>query len=498
MKWRDVMRYTILSCLYDYRLVVLYAICVLLMGLAAPHSVTDLRQAKVHYEKLHAVAREKANLETVAVLKRPSPLAFLAEGQSKNLPAYLLVSASFVDYPLADVSKRPLLAGRPSLDWASVIGYLFSLVALLMSFDAVAGERERGTLRLIFSHHVSRATVLVGKWSGIMMVLVPVFLLSAIINLLIIATSGVINLTAEIMTVTGWVVGLTIIFLGAHVTIGLLASSLTPRASTALVICLLFWVIEVVLVPSGATLIGQLLAPVPDTTTYQMQLRSAQQRYDVNRPEISSLMIDEILDRPDLSDREKEEQLNKLQQTITRQQRQAYAAFHRELIRVREEYIHRLIRQLYMIEVLSALSPVSLYQSLLNSLAGTDFRNHELFYRAANQYRQIFARWAERMKRAIGSERTIKVKRVSMQEFDRAVSELGEVGIYERGYMLIIPRLSYKDVPIDKSTLPQFDYEGVSLNDKLHLILWRAAALVVLTIMTFVMAWIAFIRYRVA
>jgi|GEM_PF-5848709 len=498
MKWWEVVRQTILSRLYDYRLVVLYVVSVLAMSLAAFSAITDLGQAKGYYEKLRAVTREKANLEMVAVLKRPSPLAFLAEGQSKNLPAYLLVSASFVDYPLADVSKRPFLASRPSLDWAFVIGYLFSLVALLMSFDAVAGERERGTLKLVLSHNVSRATVLAGKWGGIMMVLVPVFLLGAAINLSIIITSRVINFTAEIMTVIAWVVGLTIIFLGAHVIIGLLASSLAAKASTALVICFVFWVIEVVLVPSSAALASQFLAPIPDSKIYQTELKSAQQRYDVNRPEISSLMIDEILDRPDLSDREKENQLNELQQTIIRQHRQAYETLHRELIQIREQYVNRLIRQSHMVQLLSAMSPVSLYQSLLSSLAGTDFRNHELFYRAANQYRQSFARWVERMKRAMRSKWTITVKRVSMQDFDRTVSELGEVGIYERGYMLIIPRLSYKDVPIDKSTLPWFDYEGGSLNDRLHLILRQAATLMVLTTVAYAMAWIAFIRYRVA
>ncbi len=41
--------------------------------------------------------------------------------------------------------------------------YLVPLMALLMSFDAVAGEVERGTLSLLLTYPVSRAEVLAGK-----------------------------------------------------------------------------------------------------------------------------------------------------------------------------------------------------------------------------------------------------------------------------------------------------------------------------------------------
>ncbi|MDZ4093905.1 MAG: ABC transporter permease subunit [Paracoccaceae bacterium] len=45
----------------------------------------------------------------------------------------------------------------------SLAVYLVPLVALLMSFDAVAGEVERGTLPLLLTYPVSRPEVLIGK-----------------------------------------------------------------------------------------------------------------------------------------------------------------------------------------------------------------------------------------------------------------------------------------------------------------------------------------------
>lgn len=46
----------------------------------------------------------------------------------------------------------------------SLAVYLVPLIALLMSFDAVAGEVERGTLSLVLTYPVSRSEILLGKF----------------------------------------------------------------------------------------------------------------------------------------------------------------------------------------------------------------------------------------------------------------------------------------------------------------------------------------------
>lgn len=58
-------------------------------------------------------------------------------------------------------------ADRLSVTVASLTSlavYLVPLVALLMSFDAVAGEIERGTLSLVLTYPVSRLEILLGKF----------------------------------------------------------------------------------------------------------------------------------------------------------------------------------------------------------------------------------------------------------------------------------------------------------------------------------------------
>jgi len=48
----------------------------------------------------------------------------------------------------------------------SLTVYLVPLVALLLSFDAIAGEIERGTLSLVLTYPVSRAALILGKFTA--------------------------------------------------------------------------------------------------------------------------------------------------------------------------------------------------------------------------------------------------------------------------------------------------------------------------------------------
>jgi Cu-processing system permease protein len=57
---------------------------------------------------------------------------------------------------------EPLIASLVSLTI-----YLLPLIALILGFDAIVGERERGTLNLLLSYPVSRVELLLGKYAGL-------------------------------------------------------------------------------------------------------------------------------------------------------------------------------------------------------------------------------------------------------------------------------------------------------------------------------------------
>lgn len=66
--------------------------------------------------------------------------------------------------PSGPVKADPLAVVVVSL--ASLTIFLMPLIALLLSFDAIVGEQERGTLMLLLAYPVSRWQVVVGKVLG--------------------------------------------------------------------------------------------------------------------------------------------------------------------------------------------------------------------------------------------------------------------------------------------------------------------------------------------
>ena len=66
--------------------------------------------------------------------------------------------------PTGTVKADPLAVVIVSL--SSLTIFLVPLIALLLSFDAIVGEHERGTLMLLLAYPVARWQVVVGKVLG--------------------------------------------------------------------------------------------------------------------------------------------------------------------------------------------------------------------------------------------------------------------------------------------------------------------------------------------
>ena len=68
-------------------------------------------------------------------------------------------------------SDNPFLNIFASIDIISIFEVVFSFMALIFAYDALAGERERGTLRLMLTHPLRRGYILLAKYIGAMLCL---------------------------------------------------------------------------------------------------------------------------------------------------------------------------------------------------------------------------------------------------------------------------------------------------------------------------------------
>ncbi|MEP3279196.1 MAG: ABC transporter permease subunit [Stappiaceae bacterium] len=157
--------------------------------------------------------------------------------------------------PTGATKANSLTVVVASLSTLSV--YLVPLIALLLSFDAIAGEIDRGTLQLTLATAVSRGQVLVGKFLGHVVVLALAVLLGYGIAGAIAYVAGG-NSGLEGVMDLGRLI-LTSIALGAtFIAIGYVASASVRQTGTAAALAVGIWLLAVVLY--DLALLGGLLA----------------------------------------------------------------------------------------------------------------------------------------------------------------------------------------------------------------------------------------------
>lgn len=156
--------------------------------------------------------------------------------------------------PTGTLGVDPLVVAVTSITTLSV--YLIPLIGLLLSFDAISGETERGTLALSLTYPVSRAGILFGKFLAHFAVLafaIAVGLtLSALITIWLHGGQDMSFAPLSRLFLTSLALGAA--FLG----IGYAVSSLVRQPGVASGVAIVIWLVCVVLYDLG--LLGALVA----------------------------------------------------------------------------------------------------------------------------------------------------------------------------------------------------------------------------------------------
>ncbi|MCG8377040.1 MAG: ABC transporter permease, partial [Chlorobiales bacterium] len=80
--------------------------------------------------------------------------------------------------------QNPILAFFGDLNLTFVVTVILPLFAIMLSFNAISGEKELGTLRQIFSNSIRRSTVFLAKFMGGYIPLALTFIIPFLIGLL--------------------------------------------------------------------------------------------------------------------------------------------------------------------------------------------------------------------------------------------------------------------------------------------------------------------------
>ena len=193
---RTLIQKEIMHHILSIRFVALLVMCVLLIPLTLFINYRNYQQDLVDYQeavKLANIEETTVNpkmplepeIEVSKLFLKPTPLSVFAKGLGDSLPSYLGMTRNGITQGSPSTFSAPFSDLLGHLDFLFLIGTVFSLLALLFTFDAVAGEREVGTLRVTLANPLPRDIFLWSKLIGGYLVFVVPFLVSLLFGLLV-------------------------------------------------------------------------------------------------------------------------------------------------------------------------------------------------------------------------------------------------------------------------------------------------------------------------
>jgi ABC-type transport system involved in multi-copper enzyme maturation permease subunit len=230
-------------------------LCLALVVISTVVSLRDYQSRMDEYNTAVADFNEKPDSFYFKMYRKPEVLSIFARGFEKrfgNVAELIYMPVQARGFMGASEGAE-FSAEFASIDFVFVVRVIVSLLAIFLAYDAVSGEYERGTLKLMLSRPVPRSSIILGKLiAGAICLLIPL-IMSFIIGILIIQLVGGLAFTSEEWLRISLMFVVTVLCVMSFYMIGLVVSSRTRQASTSLLILLLIWIAGVFLIPGIAT-----------------------------------------------------------------------------------------------------------------------------------------------------------------------------------------------------------------------------------------------------
>ena len=140
-------------------------------------------------------------------------------------------------------SDNPFLAMFLTVDVIFIFQILLSILTILFAYNSISGEREDGTLKLVLSNAIPKDTLVLGKYLGGMLSLVPIVVVSLIVALLLALFSPATAFDIKDMAHIVLIFAVSLLYVSTWYLLGFLLSVWTKEAATTLILSMFIWVI---------------------------------------------------------------------------------------------------------------------------------------------------------------------------------------------------------------------------------------------------------------
>ena len=377
--------------------------CTVLVGslllVSLGHGWVQARKVQQEHAAAQATAREhwetqgEKNPHSAAhygiyAFKPRLALSFIDEGVDPYTGTTVWLEAhrqnDFLLRPAQDATAAQRIG---ALTAAQVLQHLVPLLIILLTFGALASERERGTLRQLLASGIGRRDLAVGKALGVAgalsLLLVPAALLGA--AALVVGSPG----PAASPLVRGvTLTGVYLAYFGAFLALSLAVSAWARSGRTALVILLAAWVVNGLVAPRVAVDLSKWLHPTPSAFEFArtVQNEMAAGVGDLSPPDRAALTESLLAEHG--VERVEDLPINLTGVYLQELEEYGNVVFDHNYGALWDTFE----RQSTVHETLAVAAPLLAVRALSMGLAGTDVEQHRHFAVAAETYRRDMVR----------------------------------------------------------------------------------------------------------
>ena len=406
---RDIVRKEVLDTITSPKFIFTFLLCTILILLSVFTGINNYRSEWKEYNA--ALALNRKNLENqqtyqalaglgTKIIKTPQVLSTIVTGVQESVGRVATVNIAY-DPSLVDSKhgSNPVFAVFGTLDLSFIVKIVLSLFAILFTFDAIVGEKERGTLKLALSNAVPRYRLILGKAVGGFISLILPLVIPLLLGLIILVAYPGIYLTGDDWARVGLIFLLYLLYLSVFFTLGLFVSTRTHRSSTSLLVLLFIWVTFVTVIPKASVMLAGWINPIPSVHEVTAEKDAFLQEIQGEAP---GKVNDWVEKNPPDDTPEWQEKFRKFLEDI---QQELTASIDEKNASLEAAYQEKRRKQENLAVNLSRLSPASSMMFGAMSLSRTGINEHERFLNTVKNYKPDFTKWVNaRMMRSLNFE----------------------------------------------------------------------------------------------
>ena len=426
-------------------------------------------------------ARSWAQLSN-RVYRVPNPLQVFVAGVNNDVGRTSAVDPTEqIKLTNSTYNDEPIYATFRFIDFTFIVLVIFSLFAILFTYDSINGERESGTLQLIFANAVPRVHYIVGKFAGLWLGLVAPLLIPMILSVLLVLGFSV-PMRGQHWMALASLVGISLLFCTFFIAFGIFVSSVTRRSSMSFLFLLVAWIIISFIIPRAGVMAAGTLHPVASVAEVE-GLREAfsKQAWAKHREQMEERFRQRAAELQNKTREEREASEEEQAWEMMEQEDKARKDILKQIdvygVKLEEEIRNGRKGQERLALILSRFSPASAYQLASMTLAGGNIDLKSKYEDAMATYRTSFISYKEKKEKESGDRGGIRITVDS-----------------ETGFKFSMGRESGS---LDVSDMPRFAASLFSFSDVAVAALPDVALLLAFTFLAFAGTFVAFLRYDV-